>query len=95
MATLLVNVVGAFALGLLLESRHGRRDSLRLLAGTGFCGAFTTYGALAVESDLLVRADRPLLAVTYAMTSVVLGLVAAAAGVAVGARPARIAGAPA
>ena len=44
-ATLTVNLVGAFVLGGLLEffTRAGDRPAWRLLLGTGFCGAFTTY----------------------------------------------------
>jgi CrcB protein len=44
-ATLLVNVVGSALLGLLL---HASGDT-RALVGVGFCGAFTTYSAFAVE----------------------------------------------
>ncbi|WP_371740714.1 CrcB family protein, partial [Frigoribacterium sp. CFBP 13712] len=53
---LLINVVGAFALGLLLESLMrrgpdaGRRRDLRLFIGTGVLGGFTTYSALAVDT---------------------------------------------
>ena len=89
--TFLVNLVGAFLLGALLEALtragpSGRRDLLRLLLGTGFLGSFTTYSSLAVDSDLLVRAQRPGLAVAYALTSVGAGLLLAALGVACGAR---------
>ena len=90
--TLLVNLAGAFLLGVLLErlvragDDTGRRLLLRLGLGTGFLGAFTTYSALAVETDLLVRADRPGLACAYAVVSVLGGLVLAAAGTALGAR---------
>lgn len=87
-ATFTVNLVGAFALGFLLEALArrgedvGRRRSLRVALGTGFLGAFTTYSSLAVETDLLVHAAAPVLAVTYALASVVAGVLAAAAGVA-------------
>lgn len=87
-ATLLVNVVGGFLLGTLLEALarrgpdSGGRRQARLLVGTGFLGAFTTYSSLAVETDLLLRADAPGLAVAYALGSVVAGVLAAAAGVA-------------
>jgi fluoride exporter len=89
--TLLVNLVGTFVLGLLLEALArsgpdlGRRRQLRLLVGTGFCGGLTTYSTLAVEADLLIRAHRDGLAVTYALTTVVAGLAIAGLGVAVGA----------
>lgn len=44
-ATLVVNVVGSALLGLLA---HPSASTYALL-GTGFCGAFTTYSAFAVE----------------------------------------------
>jgi CrcB protein len=85
-ATFVANVVGAFVLGLLLEAlaRRGPDDGwrlrTRLLAGTGFCGAFTTYSALAVETDLLVRDHRPGLASGYFAATVVVGLGATVLG---------------
>ena len=61
-ATLLVNVLGAFLIGVVVTR------SPRLL-GTGFCGAFTTFSTVQVQ--LL---DLPLTeAVAYATGSVVLG----------------------
>jgi CrcB protein len=91
-ATFLVNLVGAFLLGLLLEALArrgpdvGGRRALRLFAGTGFCGALTTYSTLAVEVDLLADADRWATAVAYGLASAVAGLGAAAAGLAVAGR---------
>jgi len=46
--TLAVNVLGSFALGVLVAVPAG--DSLLLLAGTGFCGAFTTFSTFAFET---------------------------------------------
>lgn len=86
-ATFLVNIVGAFVLGLLLEALArsgpdvGWRRGMRLFAGTGFCGALTTYSTLAVELDLLTQHGRWGLAVGYAVASVATGLLLAAAGV--------------
>ena len=86
-ATFLVNIVGAFALGVLMEALArrgpdlGARRRLRLLLGTGFLGAFTTYSALAVETALLARGGRVGLGVAYAAGSVIVGLVAAAVGI--------------
>lgn len=86
-ATFIVNVVGSFALGVLLAAvLHRRSESLRLLLGTGFLGGFTTYSALAVETDALVRGDHLVLGIAYAVGSVVAGLAAALAGVALGSR---------
>jgi CrcB protein len=85
--TLTVNLVGAFALGVLMEwlavrgSDVGHRRAARLLVGTGFLGGFTTYSALAVESDGLLRDGRVGLALAYVLTTVVVGLVMSVAGV--------------
>lgn len=85
-ATWLVNVTGAFALALLtgwLASRGpdvGRRQSLRLLLGTGFLGAFTTYSALAVETERMLADGRALTALAYALSTALVGLAASILG---------------
>ncbi len=90
LATFIVNVVGSFALGVLLALVLTRRaESLRLLLGTGFLGGFTTYSALAVETDSLLRGDHVALGIAYAIGTVLAGLAAALAGVAVGSRARR------
>ncbi|MDN5765584.1 MAG: CrcB family protein [Humibacillus sp.] len=91
LAIFLVNVTGAFALGLLLEMllRHGPdrglRRSLRLLVGTGFMGGYTTYSTLAVGAGQSVISGQPVLGLVYAFVSVVVGAAAAFAGIATGA----------
>ncbi len=92
-STFTVNVAGAFALGLLLESlvrsgedRGGRRR-LRLLIGTGFLGAFTTYSSFAVQLVLLAHDGRVGMAFGYAAASLATGLAAVAAGVFLAGRP--------
>jgi CrcB protein len=90
-AILLINVVGAFVLGLLLEALArggadvGRRRLVRLGVGSGFCGGFTTYSTLAAGAAELLRSGATGLAVADAVGSVLLGAVAAWAGAAVGA----------
>jgi CrcB protein len=46
--TLAVNLVGSALLGWLVG--HGVEGRPLALLGTGFCGAFTTYSAVAVQS---------------------------------------------
>ncbi len=83
---LVVNVVGAFLLGLLLQRLHragpddGRRRDLRLLLGTGLLGGFTTYSALAADTAALLSDGRVGGAVLYAGGTLVLGLAAALLG---------------
>lgn len=86
-ATVLINVAGAFLLGVLLESLarrgadEGRRRTLRLLLGTGVLGGFTTYSALATDTALLLRDNLWGPAAGYALGTVVLGALATWAGV--------------
>ena len=95
---LAINVVGAFCLGLLLDTLArrgpdvGRRRALRLFVGTGALGGFTTYSTLADDTARLLDGGRWAAGSGYALLSVVLGLVAVVAGLAVsGARSARAA----
>jgi len=56
--TLVVNVTGAFALGLLLviATRHGWPGWWRPLLGVGLLGGYTTFSALSLEAaDLVLR----------------------------------------
>lgn len=88
LSTFTVNVAGAFLLGALLaslartEPETPRRRQLRLLLGTGFCGALTTYSTLAVDFDQLLRHHAAASAIGYAAASVVVGLLACGLGVA-------------
>lgn len=89
-ATLLVNITGAFALGLLLEALArggpdiGVRRSIRLIFGAGFLGGFTTYSALA--TDTLLLGDDLTLAAGYAAGTLVFGAFATWAGIVIAAR---------
>lgn len=91
-ATLVENVVGSFLLGALLEALLRRGDEtprgrvLRLGLGTGVLGGFTTFSALAYELERLVAGGQVTLALVYAILSLVLGILACVAGIALAAR---------
>lgn len=80
--TLLVNVTGSFALGLVLGAtmHHGLASGPALLLGTGFAGGYTTLSTWAGETLLLIRQKRYLSAALNAFLSIVAGLLAVSAG---------------
>ncbi len=92
--TFAINVSGSLLLGLLLEtlSRRGPdaglRRYLRLGVGTGVMGGYTTYSTFAVETVRLLGLGgaATFIGIGYALGSVVLGLLAAFAGMWLAAR---------
>ncbi|MGI8759098.1 MAG: fluoride efflux transporter FluC [Acidimicrobiales bacterium] len=84
-ATLVVNVAGSFALGVLLAwgTTHLSPEALSALA-VGFLGAFTTFSTFTLEAVELHSAGRAAVAAGYVGLSVVLGLAAAVTGRALG-----------
>lgn len=80
--TFTVNVLGSFALGLVLNAGVEGETTVTLVAlvGTGFCGAFTTFSTFSYESVVLAEEGSSRLAVANVLASVVAGLVAAFAG---------------
>jgi CrcB protein len=84
-STLVVNVAGSFALGLLVAWGTTKLSTdVASAVGVGFIGAFTTYSTFAVETSLLADGGRAPAAVGYLGASVVLGIGAAVAGIALG-----------
>lgn len=80
----MVNVIGSFLLGWLtgLVTRRPTQAmaDVRLFAGTGLCGAFTTYSAFsAIVQEWISDGDLGF-AVGYAGVSLMLGVVAAGVG---------------
>ncbi len=85
--TFAINVAGSFLLGALLEAlialgpEGGRRRTIRLALGTGLLGGFTTYSTFVVETVLLAEAGHLVVAVGYAVASLLAGFLAAYVGV--------------
>ena len=85
-ATLVVNLTGCLVLGVLLAlfARHPRHPWLRPFLGTGVLGGYTTFSTFSVDAVQLADAGRWPLAAGYVAVSVAGGVLAAAAGVALG-----------
>jgi CrcB protein len=81
-----VNAAGAFVLGLVLVAAAARpgQTLLRPLLATGFCGALTTFSTVVVGADELIASGAVPAAAVYVGASVVSGLAAVAAGLALG-----------
>ncbi|HET6873770.1 MAG TPA: fluoride efflux transporter CrcB [Acidimicrobiales bacterium] len=82
--TILINIVGSLILGVLtgLVEFHHVTTTLTLVAGTGFCGGFTTFSTASFESVRLLQ-QGALAAAAVNITVTVAGtLVAAGAGIA-------------
>ena len=76
-ATLTVNLIGSFAMGLLAGwlARHGEGgEQLRLLLGVGLLGGFTTFSAFSLELMVLAERGQAGQAFIYAAVSVLAGL---------------------
>ena len=80
--TLLINLLGSGLLGLLLGCSPG--SVLLAAAGTGWCGAFTTYSTFGLETVQLARDGLVRRAAGYVVISVGGGLGLAALGVVTG-----------
>ena len=78
-ATVGINVVGSFLLGVLVVS-HSLSDEARTALGVGFLGGFTTFSTFTVQAFLDVEAGEPGKALVYVGASLLLGLAAAAGG---------------
>jgi CrcB protein len=81
--TLLVNALGCLMLGGLLQLLGARPSyQLQLLLATGFCGGFTTFSTFSYESIRLMQTGLWNRAAGYIVISLVLGLLAVWAGMA-------------
>lgn len=87
-ATFVINLTGAFVLGVVLVVARVKVPDPKASTGarlfrpfvvTGLLGGYTTFSTYVIETHTLALAGRWILAVTYAVGSVVLGVVCVAA----------------
>ena len=79
--TLLVNILGCAAIGVLavlIERLTSLNSELRLLLITGFLGGFTTFSSFGLDTWYLMRKGEWLYATTYVSASVGFGILAVA-----------------
>ena len=82
--TIVINVSGSFVLGFLtgLGLYHAFPADARLVLGTGFCGAYTTFSTFSFETVRLIEAGRGRAALGNVAISTGVAVLAAAAGLA-------------
>jgi CrcB protein len=83
--TLIVNVAGCFAMGVLVELmalKFNVSNEVRAFLTTGILGGFTTFSAFSLDFALLVERKAMMGAAMYAAGSVLLSLIAVFAGLA-------------
>ncbi|MAK75813.1 MAG: fluoride efflux transporter CrcB [Nisaea sp.] len=81
--TLFVNVVGAFAMGVVVQwlaARGGVDPALKAMVTTGLLGALTTFSTFSFDAFGLATRGQMGLAAFYVAASVALSLVALVAG---------------
>lgn len=71
--TLVVNVLGGVAMGILTARVGPANETLRLLFGVGLLGGFTTFSTFSIETVRLIE-HRPDLAFLYVAASLVLSI---------------------
>ena len=85
--TLLVNLVGCFAIGIfaaLADEKFLLSPEMKLLLMAGFCGAFTTFSTFIFETSNLVKDGENLKALGNILASVIIGFAVFRAGYAIG-----------
>lgn len=85
--TFAANLIGGFAMGLLAgwlaRGSAVAGEPIRLLLGVGLLGGFTTFSAFSLETLLMFERGQMIVALGYALASVIGAVVALALGLTV------------
>lgn len=76
-ATLIVNVIGSFLIGLIVAFTIVKVDmnpNLILFLKVGICGGFTTFSTFALESTQMMQSGKVWLAILYMLLSIILSI---------------------
>lgn len=84
LATMLINIAGSLAMGLLVgllaRTTPGYQNEIRLFVAVGIFGGFTTFSSFSLDAITLFERQDYALAGIYVVSSVVLSLVGLLAG---------------
>ncbi|MCT8138785.1 fluoride efflux transporter CrcB [Anaerobacillus sp. CMMVII] len=82
LAMLVVNVIGSLGLGIFIGTNYAELEvtvlyeaPLYLFVGLGFFGAFTTFSTFSVETMLLLRQGKVIVAFIYVLLSMALSII--------------------
>lgn len=73
LGTFIINVTGAFFLGILSSSKINH--NLMLLLADGFLGAYTTFSTFMFEGFTLIKGSKVKNALIYILLSIIIGLI--------------------
>lgn len=76
-ATLLVNIIGSFIIGVIISLSMKEpviTQQWKLFIATGICGGFTTFSAFSAENMLLMQEGKYFLSILYIVASILLAL---------------------
>ena len=71
LATLLVNILGSFIIGLLIPASQ---NAMYLLMAIGFCGGFTTFSTFSAQALQMMQNGQRLSSIIYIFTSVIVSI---------------------
>ncbi len=81
--TLSVNIIGCLLIGIVfgIAEKGNLSPEMRLFFATGLLGGFTTYSAFSNDTVAMINSGQYNYAITYVLSSVVIGLVATFLGI--------------